>query len=256
MIDFDLDLSKSIAVRQDDPFLGAIPAPDSWAVVSTTPAQPAQQSYVLNAKDLKLPYVPEHAREDIREFLASFLKNVPVKDNDCWQIAQKFMVAANSPRVCYVEGCWTHKAHRDKHLRGECDCNEYTGTATDAAPHAYNTVDGYLVDLSVERWTPDEPEWLLNDWWHEPFKIYTFDEIQKFLTDDIGYGFDGLSITVSIVLEGRAADYGITFTDDEVKRLRDLYYVRGERGLEKKVLKPAIDRMNARLAESPDKAAA
>jgi len=250
MIDFDLDLSKSIQVRQDDPFVGAVPAPapdDSWAVVST-PAQPAQQTHILDAKDLKLLDVPEHAREEIRQFLAGFIKNVPVKDNDCWNIAQKFFLAANSPRVCYVEGAWTHKAHRDKHLRQECNCNEYTGDATDAAPHAYNTVDGHIVDLNTERWTPEEDEWLLNDWWHEPFKIYTFDEIKKFLADEIGFGFDGLSITVPIVIEGHATDYGMDFSDEEVKYLRDLYYVCRERGLEKKILKPAIDRMNARLA--------
>src|SRR5258708_8538155 len=158
----DLDLSKSIPVRdidapQQDPFAGSIPAPapfgpdsdlDQWTVVSNTPAQPAQ-TYILNAKDLKLPDVPEHAREEVREFVAPFVKNVPVKDNDCWNIAQKFMVAANSPRVCYVEGCWTHKAHYDKHVRGECDCPEY---ARAASPHAYNLVDGYLVDLNIERW--------------------------------------------------------------------------------------------------------
>src|SRR5258708_6730443 len=86
---------------------------------------------------------------NIREFFAPFVKNVPGKDNDCWKIAQKFMVAANSPRVCYVEGCWTHKAHYDKHVRGECDCPEY---ARAASPHAYNLVDGYLVDLNIERW--------------------------------------------------------------------------------------------------------
>src|SRR5258708_4847904 len=107
----DLDLSKSIPVRdidapQQDPFAGSIPAPapsgpdsdlDQWTVVSTTPAQRAQ-SYILDAKDLNLPDVPEHAREDIRAFLAPFLKNIPVQDNDCWNIAQKFMLAANSPR--------------------------------------------------------------------------------------------------------------------------------------------------------------
>jgi hypothetical protein len=255
MIDFDLDLSKSIPVRQDDPFLGAIPAPDPWAVVSTTPAQPAQQTYILDAKDLKLPDVPEQAREDIREFLTPLLKNVPVKDNDCWNIAQKFMLAANSARVCYVEGCWTHKAHRDRHLRRECDCTEYTGTATDAAPHAYNTVDGYIVDLNVERWTLDEPESSLKEWWHEPFKIYTVDEINKFLSDEIGFGLDGLSITVSIVLERRAADFGMTFSDEEVERLFEsceLGHRACRHGLERKIFKPALDRINARLTEAED----
>jgi hypothetical protein len=51
-----------------------------------------------------------------------------------------------------------------------------------------------------------------------------------------------------IVLEGRAADFGMIFSDEEIRRLRDLYYVRSERGLEKKIFKQAIERMNARLA--------
>src|SRR5258705_7025322 len=67
--------------------------------------------YILDAKDLKLPDVPEHAREEVRAFLAPFLKNIPVKNYDCWNIAQKLMLAANSPRVCYVEGVWTRKGH-------------------------------------------------------------------------------------------------------------------------------------------------
>jgi hypothetical protein len=248
--DSDLDLSRSIPVQQDDPFLAAIPAPppDPWAVVSTS-AQPAQ-TYILDAKDLKLPDVPDHAREEIREFLAPLLKDVPVRDNDCWSIAQKFFLAANSPRVSYVEGVWTHKTHYDKHVRGECDCREY---ARAASPHAYNFVDGYLVDLNTERWTPEEDEWLLEDWWHEPFKIYTFDEINKFLADRIGYGFDGLSITVSIVLEGRAADFAMDFSAEDVDRLSkacELGHRECRYDLERKIFKPALDRMNARLAAS------
>src|SRR6266404_5644602 len=265
----DLDLSKSIPVRdidasQQDPFAGSTPAPapsgpdsdlDQWTVVSNTPAPPAQ-SYILDAKDLKLLDVPEHAREDIRRFLAPLLKDVPVKDHECWGNAQKLVLAANSPRVSYVEGTlgmW-----------------RALGPTLEEAPHAWNLVDGHVVDLSVEnkfqRW---KSRWF-NDSIREPVKSFNFDEINRFLAEGIGFGFDGMSITVAIFLEGYEEDYGITLDSSlESKQPQAIYLDRVERrylertnkilefgmeNLESKIFKPAMDRMNARLAASSENA--
>ncbi|SRR5260221_1744244 len=206
--------------------------------------------YILDARDLKLPDVPEDARDGVRPFLAPLLKHVPVENNDCWNIAQKLMLAANSPRVSYVEGVWERQQHHDEHARGECSCEDYQSAG---ATHAWNTVDGHLVDLSVENkfrgWTPEQAESWPLDWLHEPLKTYTFDDIKKFLTDEIGLGFDGFGITLSIVAEGYATDYGLTFT-------KNVYDYKSSSDLESDIFKPAYDRLKARLALSLEKAVA
>ena len=89
----------------------------------------------INAEDLKLVDVPERARKEVRALLAPIVGNIPLRNGDCWSIAQKLMLAASNPRVGYVEGVWTHLPHCFEHLRGDCDCEEYNEFAV---PHAWN----------------------------------------------------------------------------------------------------------------------
>jgi hypothetical protein len=160
--------------------------------------------FVLSPADLKLPDVPDHARESVREFLALLVPKIPVKNGDCWRIAQQLFALANSPRVGYVEGVWTKKTHQDEHRLGLCvdaDC-DYEEQLF-GAPHAWNTVDGHLVDLSVENkfrdWTPEDAEWYpLDNWWHETLRVYTSDDIAALR--ESGFDFQGGgSITADLI---------------------------------------------------------
>ncbi len=138
-----------------------------------------ERSFILSPADLKLPDVPKHARESVRAFLAPFLPGLPVKDGECWLLAQMLMTLANSPRVAYVEGVWTSKSHQDQHRLGQCDCDDY-GKKMFGAPHAWNTVDGHLVDLSVEnKFRVSEPEYPLDNWLHEPHRVFTHEEFKQ-----------------------------------------------------------------------------
>jgi len=151
--------------------------------------------YILSPDELKLPDVPEQAREDVRAFLAPLLQHVPVKNGDCWNIAQTLMLAANTPRVGYVEGVWTNPEHHREHERNECDCECYSKEKMFGSPHAWNTVDGYLVDLSVEnKFRGWNPEWPLDDWWHEPLQKHTHAQFCEYVEDDLLDGCDIASI--------------------------------------------------------------
>jgi hypothetical protein len=123
-------------------------------------------SLILTASDLKLIDVPEHARESVRAFLAPFLQYVPVREAECLIVAKLLMQIANSPRVEYIEGVWSHRR------------------MPAPVPHAWNTVDGHLVDLIVEykdarinRWCAESGEEWPYDWplqWQRtPLKSYS-----------------------------------------------------------------------------------
>jgi hypothetical protein len=207
--------------------------------------------FVLSATDLKLPDVPEHARESVSQFLAPFLPSVPVKNSDCWGIAQRLMTLANNPRVDYVEGVWTSKSHQDEHRLGQCDCDAY-GKSMFGAPHAWNIVDGYLVDLSVENkfraWKPEYAKFdPLDNWLHESVKKYSVDDIRKYNLEQ-GYAFDGLSITPVICVEGWADEYGLTFSEEDISRLLRKDW--STENWDDEVWKPASDRLRVRYEES------
>jgi len=212
--------------------------------------------YILTAADLKLPEVPDHARESVRAFLAPFLPSIPVKNGDCWNLARKLMKAANSPRVNYVEGVWTSKRHQDDHRLHQCDCDDYE-KASFGAPHAWNTVDDYLVDLSVENkfraWKPEYAEFdPLDGWWHEPLREYSLEDIKKYTTEQ--YELDGFSITAPICMEGYGEDYGILFTYDDYKRAADAG--RAGTSYEEYIFKPASDRLQACYEQTMEEVAA
>ena len=154
----------------------------------------------LSAKNLLLPDVPEYARENVRKFLSPFLGHIDIKVGQCWHNAQQLMTVANNPRVGCVEGVYD--------ATSACEC----GCECEPPAHAWNTVDGHLVDLTLEfRWAT-EPT-LNRNWLHEPFKEYSFAEFRKY-TDEV-WDLDEYSITVVICDFLLAEDFGFTFTEHD-----------------------------------------
>jgi hypothetical protein len=186
----------------------------------------------LSAASLLLPKVPDHAKEEVRRFLKPCLSSVvcqrqPDGGGDCWNIAQQLMMAANSPRVCYVEGVYD-------------DVRGYYDEDFPPPPHGWNTVDGYIVDLPLEHRWQLEPN-LNRDWIHSPFKEYTLTEVEKYF-DEVD-DFDGLAITPLICDWGLAEEYGYTFTDDDIAACTKACKDNEELSWEQVVFQPAAARL-------------
>jgi hypothetical protein len=196
----------------------------------------------LIASELLLPDVPEHARASVREFLAPFVSSNRVDNGDCWRIAQECMAKADSPRVGYVEGVWARYTHHIEHQTGACDCDMDMSVGV---PHAWNTVDGYLVDLVVEfkmqGWTP---EWggTIDEWKHESLKEYQLDEFKRAFRVAVDWFGDeeviGFSLTSSLVGIPDAEEFGLTYVDGDYDAMA-----------EDVVFKPACERLQARYPE-------
>jgi hypothetical protein len=127
------------------------------------------------ATDLQLPYVPEHARDEVRNLLGPFVGKIPVKSGNCWWTAQTFVHFADTPRVRYVEGVWTRSPESDLYIP---EVNH------DAAPHGWNLVDGYPVCLTGEFYAyrqPDDDKWL-----YEPLNDYSVQEVRTALEGEAG----------------------------------------------------------------------
>lgn len=199
-------------------------------------------SSYLTSTDLLLPDVPESKRQGIRDFLAPFLASVPVKTGDCWNVAQMLMMAASSDRVEYVEGVYD-AIDDDGHIR-VCMCSE----CDEPPAHGWNTVDGHIVDLTLEfRWST-EPT-LNRNWVHEAFKAYSWAEMQRY-TDDI-WELDGYSVTPIICDLGRAEEFGYAFTSEDRERCEK--HCEGndnDNGWEKILFKPAADHLIAKYVLS------
>lgn len=196
-------------------------------------------SKFLSRADLLLPDVPESERQGIRDFLAPFLTSVPIKTGDCWNVAQTLMMAVGDPRVAYVEGVYEALVKGHVEL---CPC----GCGFPA--HAWNLVDGHIVDLTLEfRWST-EPT-LNRNWAHEPFKEYSWEEMQRY-TEDV-WELDGYSITPIICDLDRAQEFGYTFTADD--RARCEKHCEGEgndKGWEQILFEPAVERLAAKYMPS------
>jgi hypothetical protein len=114
---------------------------------------------ILTTSELRLTDVPEHAREGIRAFLAPFLRFIPIKRGECFDITERLKwitsVKGVTPRVEIVAGVW----------RNVNFCPERPGARVLPMPHAWNTVDGYRVDLLREckdlydYETRPQPDW-------------------------------------------------------------------------------------------------
>lgn len=183
-------------------------------------------SSVLNADKLLLPNVPEHARSQIRDFLRPILGAVLVSSGECWRVAQRLMVVANSSRVQYVEGMYV-AVLRD-----------------DPCAHGWNTIDGHIVDLMQEFYS--------RTYLYEPFKTYTlaeFTDIHKY------FNVDALSsITPIVCLAGFADKYGRGYAFSEADREQ---FIKGDKSIswEADIFKPAADRLITRREEQKAMAA-
>lgn len=122
--------------------------------------------------DLQLPYVPEHARDEVRNFLAPFVYKVRVRAGDCWWVAQRLTHLADSPRVRYVEGVWTRRYELEE--------------KDPPVPHAWVTVDGYPVCLVGEfyNWQSED-----NDWVYEPLNDFSVEEMREALEGEAGANY-------------------------------------------------------------------
>jgi hypothetical protein len=129
------------------------------------------EKIILTASELRLMDVSDHARESVRAFLAPLLPHILIGEGECVITSRLLIQMAKSPRVEYIEGVWSHP-RRPTPMR-----------------HAWNTVDGHLVDLTeeykfalVDRWCARTgEEWLEDDAWNgprfqrKPSNAYTFD---------------------------------------------------------------------------------
>jgi hypothetical protein len=184
------------------------------------------------AADLQLPDVPERDREAVRQFLSPVLQQIRhrIKGGDCYMTAKALMFTADDPRVQYVEGVWT----RDK------ASGYYIGEDEERVPtpHAWNLVDGHLVDLVAEYyfWNSGGED---HPWIHEPLKAYTLDDMSRYRRY-IGT-HDRFNITVPICVEGWADEFGLAWTEAD-----DVDAMQSEDSLETSVMRQAAQRLMTR----------
>jgi len=125
--------------------------------------------------DLVLPDVPPHAQTDVRQILG-WLGKLPVRGGTCWQTAQAVTLLSNDPRVQYCEGVsWNVKCIGGRYVPmfpHDGDCSEVC--VCRPLPHAWNLVDGHVVDLQGEcyNWRFPGSEYL-----HESLKVYSPEDI-------------------------------------------------------------------------------
>ena len=127
--------------------------------------------------DLALPDVPAAERAQVRRIL-SWLGKLPIRGGTCWQTAQAVTLLAHDPRVQYVEGVsWNVKRteaggyapmfpHDGECISSVCVCKPL--------PHAWNLVNGHVVDLLAEFYS-----WRFgSEYLHEPMKVYTLQDMR------------------------------------------------------------------------------
>jgi hypothetical protein len=186
----------------------------------------------LSAAKVRLPDVPRRERKEVRKVLAPLLSSIVIKAGDCWNNSQQLMTVANNPRVGYVEGVYEAECKEC-----ECGCNPI--------PHGWNTVDGHLVDLTLEfRWFT-EPTFNKN-WLHEPFKEFTQGDIEMYI-DNIKE-LDTFAITPLIFSHDACDVFGLYYSEEEYDHIVEMWD--GEDTWEELVFKPATDRMLARYAKA------
>lgn len=132
------------------------------------------KSWYPTANLLQLPYVPEEAKEQVRRVVAPALtemkaNRIPIEQGKCWRTSQTLAMLAKSPRVKYVEGVWLGGCGGGT----QCNCGG-------ALRHAWNLVDGYVVDLSEELYFRKEPNFAPE---REPHTVFTFEEVMQHHND-------------------------------------------------------------------------
>ena len=130
------------------------------------------------ASDLVLPDVPPNERAEVRQILG-WLGRFPVHVGTCWQTAQAVTLLAHDPRVEYVEGVsWNVKRVGARQYvpmfqhDGECSSSV---CVCKPLPHAWNLVNGHVVDLLAEFYN-----WRFgSDYLHEPLKVYSPEDLLR-----------------------------------------------------------------------------
>lgn len=133
------------------------------------------------AEDLQLPDVPPEARSHVRNYLDPVLRifnemaqkiDIAVGAGRCWNTGQCLLVADLycGGRLRYVEGVWT-RSQDNAYRTPEDDVNP--------APHAWNTYEGYIIDLIAEfyGWNSygEDANWL-----HEPLREYSEEDLDRY----------------------------------------------------------------------------
>lgn len=132
------------------------------------------------ASDLQLPEVPADNREQVRARLEPVLarlssvesimdgdsvSRLSIKASDCWNVSQSLVLTAKDPDILYVEGAWDF-VEKDRYAS--------------AAPHGWNLVDGYVVDLSRELYLRQGHAYSVE---REPLRQFTHEEVSELLGD-------------------------------------------------------------------------
>lgn len=130
----------------------------------------AKQNTAWNPRveDLKLPNVPAKNQVEVRNILRPALGNIPVEEGECWRSAQQLTLAGDKKIKC-VEGAYIRHPQ-----------NQYRESINDhiASEHAWNTVSGHIVDLTVELFVSHNP--LDNLWMYEQLKEYSYDDVRQY----------------------------------------------------------------------------
>src|SRR5260370_37447135 len=135
------------------------------------------QCWYPRANDLQLPDVPAGDRAEVRRIL-SWLGKLPVRGGTCWQTSQAVTLLARDSRVQYVEGAHWNTKNEAGHAGpiseladGTLECSSVCKCKP--LPHAWNTVNGHVVDLLEEF-----HNWRFGgEWLHEPSKTYSVDDL-------------------------------------------------------------------------------
>jgi hypothetical protein len=133
------------------------------------------QCWYPKVSDLTLPDVPAGERAEVRKIL-SWLGKFPVRGGTCWQTAKAVTLLSHDPRVEYVEGVsWNVKqvgagyAPLFQH-DGECPSDI---CMCQPLPHAWNLVNGHVVDLLAEF-----SNWRFGaEYLHEPLKVCSAEDL-------------------------------------------------------------------------------
>jgi hypothetical protein len=137
----------------------------------------AVETWYPKASDLTLPDVPPSERAEVRKILG-WLGKLPVRAGTCWQTAQAVAVLARDPSVEYVEGVsWNVARIGDRYAPlfqhdGECSSDV---CVCKPLPHAWNIVNGHIVDLLAEFYN-----WRFgSEYLHEPMKVYSLEDVLR-----------------------------------------------------------------------------
>ena len=141
------------------------------------------------ADHIQMPDVPARARASVLDCITPYLQDIRLEGGQCFRIAQQLVLAANSSRVKYVEGGWS-RAPRNKYGESENESASASESESESESekiyndetlvyHAWNLVDGHIVDLTAElyHWNSfgvDSP------WIHRSLCQYAIGELHHF----------------------------------------------------------------------------